>query len=71
MNNWCIYWFFTHIFTEDFIFKGLTLRRLFKSFGVKGLISRQVYSPPSSLLLRLYLLETITKIRFLPGEFET
>jgi hypothetical protein len=33
MNNWCIYWFFTHIF----IFKGLSVWRLFKSFGVKGL----------------------------------
>jgi hypothetical protein len=26
-----------HIFTGDFIFKGLTARRLYKSFGVKGL----------------------------------
>jgi hypothetical protein len=38
MNNWCICWFFTHIFTGDFIFKGLTARRLYKSFGVKGLL---------------------------------
>jgi hypothetical protein len=38
MNNWCICWFFTHIFTGDFNFKGLTARRLYKSFGVKGLI---------------------------------
>jgi hypothetical protein len=37
MNNWCIYWFFTHIFTGILIFKGLTLRRFYKSFGVKGL----------------------------------
>jgi hypothetical protein len=37
MNNWCICWFFTHIFTGDLNFKGLTARRLYKSFGVKGL----------------------------------
>jgi hypothetical protein len=28
MNNWCFCWFFMHIFTA---------RRLYKSFGVKGL----------------------------------
>jgi hypothetical protein len=38
MNNWCICWFFKHIFLEILIFKGLTARRLYKSFGVKGLI---------------------------------
>jgi hypothetical protein len=38
MNNLFICWFFTHIFTGDFNFKGLTARRLYKSFGVKGLI---------------------------------
>jgi hypothetical protein len=37
MNNWRISWFFTHIFTGELIFKGLTARRLYKSFGVKGL----------------------------------
>jgi hypothetical protein len=37
MNNWCICWFFTHVFTGILIFKGLTARRLCKSFGVKGL----------------------------------
>jgi hypothetical protein len=30
---------FTHIFTGILIFKGLTERRLFNSFGVKGLTS--------------------------------
>jgi hypothetical protein len=30
-------WFFTHSFTGILIFKGLTARRLCKSFGVKGL----------------------------------
>jgi hypothetical protein len=37
MNNWCICWFFTHIFTGVLIFKALTPRRLYKSFGVKRL----------------------------------
>jgi hypothetical protein len=31
--NWCICWFFT----RDFNFKRLTARRIYKSFGVKGL----------------------------------
>jgi hypothetical protein len=37
MNNWCIYWFFTYILLGILIFKGLTARRLYKSFGGKGL----------------------------------
>jgi hypothetical protein len=38
MNNWCICWFFTHILLGILIFKGLTARRHYMSFGVKGLI---------------------------------
>jgi hypothetical protein len=37
MNNLCICWFITHIFTGILIFKELTARRLYKSFGFKGL----------------------------------
>jgi hypothetical protein len=37
MNNWSICCFLKHIFTWTLIFKGLTARRLYKSFGVKEL----------------------------------
>jgi hypothetical protein len=37
MNKWCICWLFTHILLGILIFKGLTARRLYKSFGVKWL----------------------------------
>jgi hypothetical protein len=38
MNNWRICWFFKHIVTGILVFKGLAARRLYKSFGVRGLI---------------------------------
>jgi hypothetical protein len=37
-------WFFTHIFTGDFNFKGLTARRIYKSFGVKGIMQHNMTS---------------------------
>jgi hypothetical protein len=38
MNNWCICRFFSRIILlEILMFKGLTARRLYKSFSVKGL----------------------------------
>jgi hypothetical protein len=37
MNNWCICWFSRMFLPGILIFKGLTARRIYKSFGVKGL----------------------------------
>jgi hypothetical protein len=37
MNNWCICWFSRIFLLAILIFKGLTARRLYKSFSVKGL----------------------------------
>jgi hypothetical protein len=42
MNNWCICWIFTDIFTGDFNFKRLTGRRLYTSFGIKGLNKHEI-----------------------------
>jgi hypothetical protein len=36
MNNWCICWFLRIFLLGILIFKGLTARRLYKSFGIKG-----------------------------------
>jgi hypothetical protein len=38
MNNWCICWFSRILLLGILIFKGLTARRLYKAFGVKGLM---------------------------------
>jgi hypothetical protein len=37
MNNWCIRWFSRIFLLGILIFKRLTARRPYKSFGVKGL----------------------------------
>jgi hypothetical protein len=51
MNNCCICWF-SHIFLLGvLIFKGLTARRLYKSFGVKGLNS---FSPAGWILVKFF-----------------
>jgi hypothetical protein len=39
MNNWCICWFSRILLLGILIFKGLTARRLYKSFGVIGLMT--------------------------------
>jgi hypothetical protein len=48
MNNCCVCWFLTHILLGILIFKGLTGRRLCKSFGVKGLINMEVWQEEES-----------------------
>jgi hypothetical protein len=49
MNNWCFVGFL-HIFLLGIlIFKGLTARRLYKSFGVKGLIVRLLLSTQANI----------------------
>jgi hypothetical protein len=41
MNNCCICWFSRIYLLRILIFKGVTAPRLYKSFGVKGLIHYQ------------------------------
>jgi hypothetical protein len=38
MNNWCICWLSGIFLLGNVVFKGLTTRRLYKSFGFKGLM---------------------------------
>jgi cytochrome b561 len=52
MNNWCICWFLTHFFLGILIFKGLTVRLFYKSFGVKRLTA--VYTPTYPVSLKLF-----------------
>jgi hypothetical protein len=56
MNNWCIYWFFTHFLLGILIFKGLTARRLYKSFGIKGLSFVKLLGTPAVNLITSLLL---------------
>jgi hypothetical protein len=55
MNNWCICWFLHSFLLGILIFKGLTARRLYKSFGIKGLINKEFLRPASPLSLPLTL----------------
>jgi hypothetical protein len=71
MNNFCIYWFFTHILLGILNFKGLTAQRLYKSFGVKG----SIISSPLSLIAGLSDVQLVShpfkqkEIRFLNGNW--
>jgi hypothetical protein len=44
MNSWCICWFLRLFLLVILIFKGLTARLLYKSFGVKGLTYEYIIS---------------------------
>jgi hypothetical protein len=67
MNNWCICWFFTRIFTMILNFKGLAVRRLYKSFGVKGVIINACIQIGTSFSFRYSALKLSTfAIKYIP-----
>jgi hypothetical protein len=59
MNNWCIFLFFTHFLLGILIFKGLTTRRLYKSFSVNVALNKNFLFYSS--LLRITILNVLSR----------